>query len=113
MKSLEGVYKISHNEMSVPHVRCYILSKSEENLLNAFEEITNYAVAVLLINPSENITLDDHFIKQFPTDFQISIPVYCTSFKNGHHIANYTSKSSCDCRFMFYEQHNKSSKKSV
>ena len=112
-KPLEGFYKINFNEMSVPHVRCHFLSKSEDDLLysiSTFEEISS-TVAVLLINPSENLTLDDHFVKQLPADFQISIPVYCTSSENGHHIANYTSESYYDCCFMLYEQHNKSSKR--
>ena len=115
MKSSEDVYRISFDEMSVPHVRCHYLLKSEKDLqysIIRFEKISS-TVAVLLINPSESLKLDDYFVKQLPADFQISIPVYCTSSKNGQDIANYTVESYCDCRFMLYEQHNISSKKVI
>lgn len=106
LKSLKGLFKISFNEESVPHVRCHSLTKSDEQdllqFIDLFEQITS-TVAVLFINFSDEIMLDEYFRDRLPSNFPVNIPVYSTSSTNGQSIKQVIDQSSgnCQCYFMF------------
>ena len=104
LKDLEGKFKISFNNESIPHVRCYRLIKSDEcDVRSEIEKIQSlpFTVAILLINLSSEMALDEHFCSLFTKDFVINVPVYTTSAENGHTISDMirTSSDNCHCQF--------------
>ena len=105
LMSLEGKFVISFNDKSsIKHVRCQILKKDDQEklkgYLDTFEDITS-TVAVLFINPSYELMLEQQFRIPDP-DFFTYIPVYVTSDTNGQKIAALTNTGDlCECQFMF------------
>ena len=105
LMSLEGKFVISFNDKSsIKHVRCQILTEDDQGklkgYLNTFEYITS-TVAVLFINPSSELLLEQQFHIPDP-NFCTSIPVYVTSYTNGQKIVDLTNAGdSCECQFMF------------
>ena len=109
LMSLEGKFVISFNDKSpIKHVRCHILTEDDqgklEGYLDYFEDIPS-TVAVLFINPSSELMLEQRFHISDP-DFFTYIPVYVTSYTNGQKIAALIDAGdSCECQFQFMSEH--------
>ena len=79
-----------------------------DSLIDKFED--SLAVAVLFVNPSENIQLDDTFVTH--REETVRIPMFSTSLQSGNRIKNISSTTSSDveCQFMLVSQGNGSCK---
>ena len=102
---LEGEFVISFNDKSsIKHVRCRSLTEDDQGKLNSYldlyEDITSI-VAVLFINPSSELLLEQRFHISDPNFFTY-IPVYVTSYTNGQKIIGLTNAADlCECQFKF------------
>ena len=116
LKSINGEICISLHDKMVQHVRCHFLkpeeSDSMDSLIQQYED-SLAVVAVLFVNPSENIQLDDTFITHQGEIVQI--PMFSTSLEVGKQIESIASKceiSDVDvkCEFMLKSQREQSGK---
>ena len=116
LKSIHGEICISLHDKMVDNVRCHFLkpeeSESMDSLIQQYED-SPAVVAVIFINPSENIQLDDTFITHQGEIVQI--PMFSTSLEVGKQIESIASKceiSDVDvkCEFILKSQHEQAGK---
>ena len=117
LKSIHGEICISLHDKMVDNVRCHFLkpeeSESMDSLIQQYEDSSPAVVAVLFVNPSENIRLDDTFITHRGESVQI--PMFSTSLEVGKQIESIASKCEISdvnvkCEFMLKSQHEQSGK---
>lgn len=111
-KSLEGKLKISFNDESMPHLRCYFLTEPDEQDLRScilrLEHADSVSV-ILLINSTSDIILNEEIFSNLQAkDFVVNVPVYTTSFGNGLRINDIirSSGSNCLCQFNLHHSSN-------
>ena len=116
LKSIHGEICISLHDKMVEHVRCHFLKPEEseymDSLIQQYED-SPAVVAVLFVNPSENIRLGDTFITH--QGEIVHVPMFSTSLEVGKQIESIASKceiSDVDvkCEFMLKSQHEQSGK---